>query len=64
MAEQTFTDPLAQEYYRQGEMELESAQSAEAVLRQAEAFGPKRGAGGSHAVGVLFFGGGAFSGKP
>src|SRR6476619_946607 len=41
MAEQTFTDPLAQEYYRQGEMELESAQSAEAVLRQAEAFGQK-----------------------
>ena len=41
MAEQTFTDPLAQEYYRQGEMKLESAQSAEAVLRQAEAFGQK-----------------------
>src|SRR4030095_14773188 len=41
MAEQTFTDPLAQEYYRQGEMELESAQSAEPVLRQAEAFGQK-----------------------
>ena len=41
MGEQTFTDPLAQEYYRQGEMELESAQSAEAVLRQAEAFGQK-----------------------
>src|SRR6185436_7487546 len=41
MAEQTFTDPLAQEYYREGEMKLESAQSAEAVLRQAEAFGQK-----------------------
>jgi hypothetical protein len=41
MTEHTFTDPLAQEYYRQGELELESAQSAEAVLRQAEAFGPK-----------------------
>ena len=41
MAEHTFTDPLAQEYYRQGELELESAQSAEAVLRQAEAFGQK-----------------------
>jgi hypothetical protein len=43
MAEQTFTDPLAQEYYRQGEMELESAQSADAVLRQAVAFGQKEG---------------------
>ena len=41
MAETTFTDPLAQEYYRQGENELERAQSAEAVLRQAEAFGQK-----------------------
>jgi hypothetical protein len=39
MSEQTFTDPIAQEYYRQGETELESAQSAEAVLRKAEAFG-------------------------
>ncbi|HET8722141.1 MAG TPA: hypothetical protein VFM24_08945 [Nitrospira sp.] len=41
MTERTFTDPLAQEFYRQGELELESAQSAEAVLRQAEAFGQK-----------------------
>ena len=41
MGEQTFTDPLAQEFYRQGEMQLESAQSAEAVLRQAEVFGQK-----------------------
>jgi hypothetical protein len=39
MAESTFTDPLAQEYYRQGETELERTQSAEAVLRKAEAFG-------------------------
>jgi hypothetical protein len=41
MAEQTFSDPLAQEFYRQGEMELESAESAEAVLRKAEAYGQK-----------------------
>jgi hypothetical protein len=41
MAESTFTDPLAQEFYRQGENELERTQSAEAVLRQAEAFGRK-----------------------
>jgi hypothetical protein len=41
MTEHTFTDPLAQAYYRQGELELESAESAEAVLRQAEAFGQK-----------------------
>lgn len=41
MAESTFTDPLAQEYYRQGETELERTQSAEAVLRKAEAFGQR-----------------------
>ena len=41
MSEHTFTDPLAQEFYRQGEMELESAESAEAVLRKAEAYGQK-----------------------
>jgi hypothetical protein len=41
MTEQTFTDPLAQEFYRQGEMELESTESAEAVLRKAEACGQK-----------------------
>jgi hypothetical protein len=41
MAESAFTDPLAQEFYRQGESELERTQSAEAVLRQAEAFGQK-----------------------
>ena len=43
MADQTFTDPLAQEFYRQGEIELQSTQSAETVLRQAEAFGRKEG---------------------
>jgi len=36
VSEQTFTDPLAQEFYRQGESELESTQSADAVLRKAE----------------------------
>jgi hypothetical protein len=41
MAESTFTDQLAQEYYRQGENELERTQSAEAVLRKAEAFGQR-----------------------
>jgi len=41
MSEQTFTDPLASEFYRQGEIELESAQSADAVLRKAEEFGHK-----------------------
>ena len=41
MPEPTFTDPIAQEYYQQGETELESAQSAESVLRKAEACGRK-----------------------
>ena len=41
MGEPTFTDPIAQEYYRQGETELQTTQSAEAVLRKAEAFGQK-----------------------
>ena len=41
MAESTFTDQLAQEYYRQGETELERTQSAEAGLRKAEAFGQR-----------------------
>ena len=41
MADSTFSDPLAEEYYRQGETELERTQSAEAVLRQAEAYGQK-----------------------
>jgi hypothetical protein len=39
MSQVTFTDPAAQEYYRQGSTELEAAQSAEAVLRKAESFG-------------------------
>jgi hypothetical protein len=39
MSHVTFTDPAAQEYYKQGESELESTQSAEAVLKKAEAFG-------------------------
>jgi len=43
MPESTFTDPLAQEFYRQGETELERTQSAETVLRQAEAFGQREG---------------------
>jgi len=41
MSQITFTDPAAQEYYRQGESELQSTQSAEAVLKKAEAFGRK-----------------------
>lgn len=41
MAQVTFTDPAAQEFYRQGESELEAAQSADAVLRKAEDFGRK-----------------------
>ena len=41
MNEQVFSDPVAQEYYRQGETELEATQSAEAVLRKAEASGQK-----------------------
>lgn len=39
MTEQIFTDPLAQEYYKEGESELASSQSAEALLRKAEACG-------------------------
>ena len=41
MSEQTFSDPLAQEFYRQGESELESTQSAESLLCKAEAHGRK-----------------------
>ena len=41
MAETIFTDPIEQEFYRQGETELERTQSAEAVLRKAEAYGQK-----------------------
>ncbi|TKS58050.1 MAG: hypothetical protein EWM72_03262 [Nitrospira sp.] len=36
MSEQTFPDPIAQQYYQQGEAELETTQSADAVLRKAE----------------------------
>jgi len=39
MSEQTFSDPIAQDYYNQGTTELETTQSAEAVLRKAETFG-------------------------
>jgi len=38
MNEQTFSDPIAQEYYREGATEVAAAQSAEAVLRKAETF--------------------------
>ena len=41
MSNQTFTDPVAQEYYRQGEAELETTQTAEALLRKAEVCGQK-----------------------
>lgn len=41
MSEQTFTDPLEQTYYQQGESELQSAQSAETVLRKAEVLGQR-----------------------
>lgn len=41
MSEPIFSDPVAEQYYQQGETELESTQSAEAVLRKAEAFGRK-----------------------
>lgn len=43
MTESTFTDPIEQEFYRQGETELERTQSAETVLRKAEAFGQREG---------------------
>ncbi len=39
MGDQSFPDPVAQEFYRQGETELAAAQSAETVLRKAEALG-------------------------
>lgn len=41
MSEPAFSDPIAQQYYRQGETELETSQSAEAVLRKAEDCGRK-----------------------
>jgi hypothetical protein len=43
MSEQTFSDPAAQEYYRQGETELETTQSADGVLHKADAFGQQDG---------------------
>ncbi len=36
MSEPAFSDPIAQQYYRQGETELEASQSADNVLRKAE----------------------------
>jgi hypothetical protein len=39
MSNQTFSDSVAQEFYRQGETELEATQSAETVLRKAESLG-------------------------
>lgn len=39
MSEQIFSDPIAQEYYKQGTSELETTQSADGVLRKADAFG-------------------------
>lgn len=41
MTEPVFSDPLAQQYYQQGETELAAAQSAESVLRKAELCGQK-----------------------
>jgi hypothetical protein len=37
MTEQTFSDPIAQGYYRQGEREIATAQSADEVLQKADA---------------------------
>ncbi len=37
MTHPTFSDPIAEQYYHQGEAELETTQSAEAVLRKAAA---------------------------
>ena len=41
MSNPTFSDPIAQQYYQQGESELESTQSADNVLRKAELCGQK-----------------------
>lgn len=38
MVNPTFSDPTAEHYYRQGETEVQSAQSADAVLRKAAAY--------------------------
>ena len=37
MTEQTFSDPIAQGYYRQGESEISTTQSADEVLQKADA---------------------------
>ena len=37
MTEQTFSDPIAQGYYRQGESEIAMTQSADEVLQKAAA---------------------------
>jgi hypothetical protein len=37
MTQQTFSDPIAQDYYRQGESEITTTQSAEEVLQKADA---------------------------
>jgi hypothetical protein len=39
MSEPIFSDPIAEQYYQQGETELETTQSADAVLRKAELCG-------------------------
>jgi hypothetical protein len=41
MSEESFSDSIGQTYYRQGEAELETAQSADSVLRKAEACGQR-----------------------
>lgn len=41
MSEPTFSDPIAQQYYQQGETEILTTQSADAVLRKAELYGQK-----------------------
>ena len=37
MTEQTFSDPIAQGYYRQGESEIATTQSTDEVLQKADA---------------------------
>src|SRR3954471_3780475 len=39
MSEPIFSDPIAEQYYHQGESELKTTQSADAVLRKAELCG-------------------------
>jgi hypothetical protein len=38
MGKEIFSDPIAEQYYQQGETELETTQSAESVLRKAAAY--------------------------